>query len=283
MNKYNREIRWISAVDERNRVELISLEARMKEYYATPRSYYSDIDFTHSAWASEPPYLRIKDICSRSKKILEVGCGAANILKDSREFSRRYTGCDFSTDLLESNSRKYPYARFDRICDPSSLPFADNEFDFVFSVFVIEHVVFPHTFLDECSRVLKPGGTLAIRCPDFLSKGRMSSQIAGFSDGNGREKFRRGAILDAIVTGYDRKIRIPLLARKCRDKIFDKYKFYINTNPVCFNNVFKPDYDAVYLTYRPEILSYLGEKIKFHEPDHFLDGRDIYMQGVKND
>jgi predicted SAM-dependent methyltransferase len=48
-------------------------------------------------------------------------------------------------------------------------PFEDNSFDFVFTEHLIEHLVYPEGFamMQECYRVLKPGGSLRVACPDL--------------------------------------------------------------------------------------------------------------------
>lgn len=60
-----------------------------------------------------------------------------------------------------------PYATTDVIGFAEDLPFADNSFDAVFSFAVLEHVKLPFKAASEMSRVLKPGGTLAV-CAAFL-------------------------------------------------------------------------------------------------------------------
>jgi predicted SAM-dependent methyltransferase len=51
-----------------------------------------------------------------------------------------------------------------------AFPLPDNAFDFVFSEHMIEHVPYVGgvNMLNECFRVLKPGGTLRISTPDLL-------------------------------------------------------------------------------------------------------------------
>ena len=49
------------------------------------------------------------------------------------------------------------------------LPFADASFDIVYSSNVLEHVDDPAQVLREAVRVLRPGGTLQIVCPNYLS------------------------------------------------------------------------------------------------------------------
>ena len=58
-----------------------------------------------------------------------------------------------------------------RILDATgeALPFPDNSFDIVYSSNVLEHVNDPGRVLREAVRVLKPGGTMQIVCPNYLS------------------------------------------------------------------------------------------------------------------
>ncbi|MGE3332767.1 MAG: methyltransferase domain-containing protein [Rhodospirillaceae bacterium] len=50
-----------------------------------------------------------------------------------------------------------------------ALPFPDSSFDVVYSTNVLEHTNDPAQVLREAVRVLKPGGTLQIVCPNYLS------------------------------------------------------------------------------------------------------------------
>jgi SAM-dependent methyltransferase len=60
-----------------------------------------------------------------------------------------------------------PYVTTDVVGFAEDLPFKDNSFDAVFSFAVLEHVKLPFVAASEMSRVLKPGGTLAV-CAAFL-------------------------------------------------------------------------------------------------------------------
>ena len=280
--KSTRTLNWVSSIDPRYDKELSWLQARMVEYYSTSDTYYGDIDFTAAAWTSDPCYLDIVSRLEGRRAIVEVGCGGANLLRHHPRFGSCYSGCDFSAELIARNQRTHSKAQFRQIKDPRRLPFKDATADALFSIYVIEHTVYPPDFLNECWRVLRPGGLFILRCPDFLGASRMTSQRAGFAYGTGREKLRAGAVIDALVTGYDRKIRIPRACARLRETIADQYGFYINLAPTCFLDPFAPDHDAVYLTYADEMVNFLRDKISF--PDSWREPNarwPIYLVGTK--
>ena len=280
--KPTRNLNWVSSIDPGQEVELGRLQERMVKYYSTSDSYYSDIDFTADAWTSDPCYLDIVSRLEDRRSIVEVGCGGANLLRHHPRFASRYAGCDFSAELIARNQAAHPYARFRRIENPRRLPFGDATADAVFSIYVIEHTVYPADFLNECWRVLRPGGRFILRCPDFLGGSKMTSQRAGFAFGTGREKIRAGAVIDALVTGYDRKIGIPRACAALRRKIGGGHGFYVNLAPTCFFDPFAPDHDATYLTYADEMVNFLQGRVAFPDDWRQLNGRwPIYLVGTK--
>jgi len=58
----------------------------------------------------------------------------------------------------------------DYVCDVTNLPFSDNQFDAVFVIAVLEHVVDPHIAASEISRVLKYDGMVFSGIP-FMHMG----------------------------------------------------------------------------------------------------------------
>jgi len=291
-NNLSRSLQWVSSINPVSESEselLNSLQQRMKAFYSSFTDYYEEYA-THGPWDDES-HLVYQDIISQiscvNGSVLEVGCGTASILTNSKISHLSYTGVDFSENLLANNRALYPDANFFQLADPNKLPFDSETFDFVFSVYVLEHTVFPHLFLDEASRVLKKGGVLCIVCPDFLGKGKMSSQRKGFSYGTGSEKLRKGKIFDAIVSSFDAKVRIPWLSHFYRKAALKSPLFFVNTQPVCFTDPFLPDVDAVYLTFEPEIKAYLKKSFDFHAPNQLLQEflnlhSIIYLLGYKH-
>lgn len=100
----------------------------------------------------------------RGQRVLEVGCGAGNIL-DKIDGASLF-GVDLSTALLHKararlGSRAELHEGF-----AESLPFPDASFDRVYCSEVLEHVVDPVAVLREMRRVLKSDGRAAISFPN---------------------------------------------------------------------------------------------------------------------
>ena len=280
--KPSRKLRWVSSIDPANQMALATLQSKMKAFYECSSSYYQDIDSSEWRWNEDPIFLDIIDRLGSARNICEVGCGSAHLLRARPQLESAYSGCDFSPGLMASNKASFSSADFRQIKDPANLPFSNEAFDAVFSVCVIEHTVYPAQFLDECVRILKAGGLMMLVCPNYLGTSELTSQRAGFSAGNGSTKIRQYRIVDAIVTGWDRKVRIPARCRKLRDSIRSGYGFWVNLTPVCFEDSFIPDVDATYVTYEPEMKSYLGERISFEVPSGIpVPDEIIYLVGQK--
>lgn len=263
----SRKINWIPSIDNSNSNLITELENKLANFYSNNKHYYGDIDFTANNWIDDAQegYKRIIKEAQDAKKICEFGCGNANILKHYPNLQDKYTGCDFSVELINRNKQLYPSAQFIQFTKANELPFENESFDLVFSVFVLEHSTNPAVLLSECKRILKKKGKLVILCPDFLSFGRLPSQRAGFSAGNSKQKIKKKKYADAIVTLFDNRIKKPLYCWLLQHKIGNAYAFYINLNPTVFEDEFSPDVDAVYVTYRKEIINFLRKDFSLTE------------------
>ena len=257
----SRRFNWISSSEAP--YELRQFQAEMARFYAENPRYYDDVDFTKDNWRDDEAYRFIGRILADRSAVLEVGCGRANVLRHYPRLEGSYTGVDFSSTLMRANQESFPKAHFIGLRDANSFPFRDREFDCVYSTFVLEHCVFPSAFLDECWRSLKSGGVLLVLCPDMLGRSRMTSQQLGFSIGTGRQKLRSRQWADALVTAWDTRVRMVLATWLRRLSARKRPKFYINTSPLCLTQQFQPDFDAVYLTFRDEIVHYLRDRFRW--------------------
>lgn len=107
---------------------------------------------------------------------LEAGCGSGIYIDFIRKEGRKAWGVDFSFDAARISGQINASAL--------SLPFADNSFDVVLSIHMIEHLNIHDTdlFLNECRRVLKNKGKLFIMTPNALCPGRFILGDKWFSD-----------------------------------------------------------------------------------------------------
>src|SRR5690348_1470609 len=99
----------------------------------------------------------------------------------------------------------------------------------------------------------------------------MASEPIGLSYGSGREKVKQRKFLDALLTFYDSRCRIPYI-RSSRQKRLAEGRFYfpISTSPRCLSLPgFTPDCDAIYPAHPQEIINYLSKKYGNVETDIF--------------
>jgi SAM-dependent methyltransferase len=214
--------------------------------------------------------------------VLEVGCGSGRRIPyiRSRTESIVYFGCDLSLQRW----RTVPHGPGDylTIASADTLPFPSTTMHVVMSIFVIEHLVFPARFLDEAWRILRSQGRLLLVAPDFQTAPMASDRI-GLSYGSGRDKIRQGRFLDAALTLYDTRIRIPKL-RSIRNRQVQQGRstFPILTNPRCLSlKGFVPDCDAVYPSSADEIVTYLSSKADFDEYEIFYQDQHKFGLMIK--
>ena len=99
----------------------------------------------------------------RPGRLLDLGCGRGDFLEAFRRAGFETVGADINDD-------RHPDAVFADLDEP--LSFADNEFDFVFSKSVVEHLTDAVVALAEIRRILRPGGRLAVLTPSWRHTGR---------------------------------------------------------------------------------------------------------------
>ncbi|MEW6428527.1 MAG: methyltransferase domain-containing protein [Thermodesulfobacteriota bacterium] len=99
--------------------------------------------------------------------ILELGCGNGGNLNCARLVHPSATL--FGVDIVQA-ADLFPDINFAHAdIDREKLPFADDSFDAVVLVHVIEHLRNPFLVRDEIARVLKPGGRFYVETPNWTS------------------------------------------------------------------------------------------------------------------
>jgi SAM-dependent methyltransferase len=99
-------------------------------------------------------------------RVLDVGCGTGRYFLFFAQLGAAYrVGVDVGSNLLAACHHRNPGVGLAK-ASAVSLPFADESFDVVMSMGVIEHFPDPAPMLDELVRVIRPGGQLILETPN---------------------------------------------------------------------------------------------------------------------
>lgn len=121
---------------------------------------------------------RIRPHIGPDSRLLEIGCGAGNLLLEATARGSYPVALDVAMTALrfvrsrlhESMSGPDPPRGF--ACTQAvseTLPLADRSFDCILLSEVIEHLESPHLTIREAARVLRPGGRLLVTTPNYRS------------------------------------------------------------------------------------------------------------------
>ena len=112
----------------------------------------------------------ISSFSFKGKKMLDVGCGWGGYVVAGLEIGMDACGCDVDEEVLDvarlrSRIHKVPENFFKAPAE--KLPFADETFDYVQCITVLEHVDDIVMAIDEIVRVLKRGSIAFIQAPNY--------------------------------------------------------------------------------------------------------------------
>jgi len=107
-----------------------------------------------------------------SGKVLDVGCGVGQVVARLQSAGFEAYGVDVSEPNIE---RAKTVCSRCQLYDGKTVPFADQFFDSVGALNVLEHVEQPEDFLRELVRVTKIGGRVLVSSPNFF-------RVFGFRD-----------------------------------------------------------------------------------------------------
>ncbi len=126
------------------------------------------------------------------KRVLDVGAGTGYL----QDVVPDYVGLDISP-----SARRYFHKPFVE-ASATDMPFRDNEFDALWSVWVLEHVPKPEQALVEIRRVTKDGGLLFLEpawgCPWWFAQGY---EVRPYSDFGVTGKMKK-ASLNVVASPY---------------------------------------------------------------------------------
>ncbi len=96
-------------------------------------------------------------------RVLDIGCGHGNFVIDElNALLGERIGLDVDRAATTGNTSVHHVV----INTSPSLPFHDQEFDLVLSLWVLEHIQHPTLLFQEIDRILKPGGIFCFVTPN---------------------------------------------------------------------------------------------------------------------
>ena len=193
----------------------------------------------------------IKKLAPNAGSFLDVGCGTGKALSLLPSSGISVKGVDVSNTSIQVCKQKGLDCQ---AYDGQKLPFAENTFDIVGSINVLEHVNNPEGFLNEQLRVLKQGGYLVVVCPNFLA---LSNSYHEHTAGLYRKFLNFFTIISLSVAGNRKIAKMKTIVR----------------------DVFRPDDDACNVTNPIQIIAWAKvnglKKI-------YWSAQSIYKLGITN-
>jgi ubiquinone/menaquinone biosynthesis C-methylase UbiE len=134
-----------------------------QEVYNKIAKHFSDT----RSWVTDDLVLLGKYVHDNDS-VLDLACGNGRLYQlfseEKRESKIKYTGIDFSENLLAMAQKRFPNISV-QVGDMRNIPCADSTFDVVFCLAAFHHLssdIDRMTALKEIKRVLKPGGTFVM-------------------------------------------------------------------------------------------------------------------------
>ena len=174
---------------------------------------FGEAEPSHFAWQTQAPGVaeQERELCERAflplgTRVLDLGCGEGATLYHLGGPAGA-VGVDLFPKKIAFAQRVLPQCRF-LAASVYELPFARGEFDHLLVRDLIHHLEEPERFIDECARVLAPGGSI-----DVLEPCRYNPLIALHAVLNEAERGELRSTPDFLRTLLGRRFALRLTRR----------------------------------------------------------------------
>jgi SAM-dependent methyltransferase len=135
------------------------------------RGFFDDLDQYH--FEKLHHLLQLVDFEGYSgRRVLEVGCGAGVDLARFARGGAAVTGVDIASSAIDLARANFEQQRLDgqfHVANGEQLMFPDGSFDLVYAHGVVQYTSQPRRLVEECRRVLAPGGSAIFQVYNRLS------------------------------------------------------------------------------------------------------------------
>jgi SAM-dependent methyltransferase len=245
---------FVDALDPGSEPDLLELANKLSDFYRTEalkRGYWQGSDDANAVWTAEahPYHVHLAKLISPGERVVDFGCGSAHPIANLPD-GIEYVGIEQSAEQIEINRRRYPNHRFIQ-ADMHTAQSLEESSDWAVSFFAIEHCVHPDQLLRRMVETCKPGGRIAVLCPNAQSG--MNSLRSGFSGLTNRDKLKRAQLLDLAASYIEQRWVWPARIRAIHES---SLTFPIYLRPRCFDAPWWSDTDAVYLATASKLARY---------------------------
>ena len=140
-------------------------ELAIEHWNKTPLFLEEDQRYSLYPWLYEVAEFRHHE----GERVLEVGCGTGSDLLQFAKHGALAFGIDVTPQHVKLARQRLNGAGQVTFGDATSIPFAANTFDYVYSHGVLHHIDQPQRVVQEILRVLRPGGRFNIHVYSLYS------------------------------------------------------------------------------------------------------------------
>lgn len=132
------------------------------------QNYLPEDEVSIQAWERmmRPVFKRTAHLLVQYKnqgRLLDVGSGFGFFLREMKKKGWEVEGVEISEKAMDYTRNVLGLKVYPGPLE--TIGFLENQFDAITGFYLIEHLTYPMAFLEECYRILKPGGLLLLRYP----------------------------------------------------------------------------------------------------------------------